>query len=289
MCIYKYFSATCFLVLTSQSIRAARLFRSKDDGEDGIKLEETPHVLDAGNASEGKIKNLVDDLVFTRYSESNSKVQGAKTIKLGSIFIKSEKSRAVNNRRKRSNIQIIKSKRRRSSEHSVRNDVLVPYVPLNLYSYEHQSEYVSLDEVIYEEETKYEPEILGDESKYYQVTVDEEPKYDSVKYEEEPKYDPNNDLRLIFDSIDAKFREKIEKKKKVKNSIIEKWLKFLAKKRKALFWLWKKKFSKKGYTDGILYAEEIRHPKIAEDAVTYYTRPSSPKHNFNKFKKLVGN
>jgi len=280
MSICKYFSALCLIVITSQSLSAARLFRSKDDGGNGLELQ-LPLELDARAASDDKSKNLVDDLVIARDCKSNCEVQGAKTNKLRSISLKALKSKAVNIRRKRSDKQIIKSKRRRSPTH-YRNDVLVPYVPLNLYTYQHQSEYVSLDEVIFEEEPKHDPEILGDESKYDPVIVDEKSKHDLVIYEEEPKYDPNNDLRLIFDSIDAKFKKKVEKKKKVKNSIVEKWLKILAKKRKALFWMWKKKFSKKGYTDGILYAEEIRHPKIAKDAITYFTRPSSPKQNFQK-------
>jgi len=268
------------IVIHSPSMRAARLFRSKDDGEDEFKLDKIPQVLDARAASEGKLKNLVDDEVYTRDSERNCEVQAAKTNKVESIFSRALKSRSVYSRRKRSDIQNNKSKRRRSEKHPVRNDVLVPYVPLNLYTYQHQNEYVVLDEVIFEEEPKYDPEI-SDAPKYDPMIVDEDPKYDLVIYEEESKHDLNDDLRLIFDSIDAKFKEKIEKKKKVKNSIVKKWLEILSKKRKALFWLWKKKFSMKGFTNGILYAEEIRYPKIAKDTAKHYAWPSSPKHTLS--------
>jgi len=270
----------CIIVINSPSMRAARLFRSTDDGEDEFKFDKIPQLLDARAAREGKLKNLVDDSVYTRDSESNCGVQVAKTNKVESIFSKALKSRSVYSRKKRSDIQNNKSKRSRSPKHSVHNEVLVPYVPLNLYTYQHQNEYVVLDEVIFEEEPKYDPEI-SDEPKYDPVIVDEDPKYDLVIYEEEPKYDPNDDLRLIFDSIDAKFKEKIEKKKKVKNSIVKKWLEILSKKREALFWLWKKKFSMKGFTNGILYAEEIRYPKNSKDTTKHYTRPSSPKYTLS--------
>jgi len=282
------------IIITTQDTRAARIFRSKDD-EEVFRLQNLQRVLvlDKSAARDSNTTSLVknqngDDLVFLGGEKSNKDVKEAeidrKKLKLD--ILETLKLKAVNSRSKRSNKQIKKSIKRRAVDNSDRNDVLVPYVPLNLYAYQHESEYVVLEEVIFEKEPKYDSEILEEEPKYDKVIRNEETKYDSVILKEEPNYDPNDDLRHIFDNIDAKFREKVEKKKKFKNSIIEKWLEILAKKRKALFWLWKKKFSPKGFKDGILYAEEIRYPKIAKNTSKHMT-PSSHKHSPKISRKLV--
>jgi len=143
-------------------------------------------------------------------------------------------SEVMHSRRKRSKGKPGIHKRKRSPSKYERNEVLVPYVPLNMYVHQPESE--------------------------YEVLV------------AEPENDPKIDLRPIFSYIDNKFSEKVDKKVKLKNSIFNKWLKILEKKKKALFWLWDKKFSRRGYEEGIVYAEQMsKHFKTAKRKNYYRT------------------
>jgi len=143
-------------------------------------------------------------------------------------------SEVMHRRRKRSKGKPGIHKRKRSPSKYERNEVLVPYVPLNMYVHQPEGE--------------------------YEVLV------------AEPENDPKIDLRPIFSYIDNKFSEKVDKKVKLKNSIFNKWLKILEKKKKALFWLWDKKFSRRGYEEGIVYAEQMsKHFKTAKRKNYYRT------------------
>ena len=125
---------------------------------------------------------------------------------------------------------------------------------------------------------------------------------ESEKYD---KYDVDEvvDVGPSLKGIDAKFLGKVDKLKKVKQTIFDGWLKIIAKKRKALFKLWKTKHLKKDekedgneevlYVEKHLYKTSPKHkpanvkPKTKAKKLKLPKKHESPRHPSNAWRRYL--